>query len=93
MAYRNTGGRISHSSIDELVRILNFIELDEPAWNAFSVIKAGLLRDGKPGPNFDTLLASIAIVRNLIIVTNNVSHFRNIGVGTENWVAGYLPEK
>ena len=37
--------------------------------------------------DFDMLLASIALTRELIVVTNNEKHFRPTGVRLENWVA------
>jgi tRNA(fMet)-specific endonuclease VapC len=87
LAFRNTSGPISRNRIDELVGVLNFLDIDEPTWNAFSVLKAGLFREGKPSQNFDILQACVAIVRNLIVVTNNERHYQHLGIRTENWVA------
>ncbi len=64
-----------------------FVEVDEPAWEMFSVMKARLQRAGQVVGDFDILVASIAMTRDLIIVTNNERHFRPTGVRLENWAA------
>ncbi len=49
-------------------------------------MKADLLKAGRVVGDFDILLASIALTRDLIVVTNNEKHFRSTGVPLENWV-------
>ena len=42
---------------------------------------------GTPVEDFDLLIASAACSRNLILVTDNLKHFKNIkGLMVENWV-------
>lgn len=54
----------------------------------FGINKAGLEKDGTPPDDFDLITASIALTHNLILVTNNVSHFSRIkGLKLENWAA------
>lgn len=50
--------------------------------------KARLLKAGRPTGDFDILQASIAVTRDLTLVTNNDDHYRAIGVRLENWVTG-----
>ncbi len=87
LAHKNPASRINQESVEELARALVFLELDEPAWAMFSMAKARLQRAGRPSGDFDILLASIAMTRNLTIVTNNEAHYRDTGVRLENWVA------
>lgn len=86
LAHRNPGGRINQDIIEQLARALVFVELDEPSWAMFSAIKARLLKTGRPTGDFDILQASIAMTRNLTLVTNNEAHYRAIDVRLENWV-------
>jgi len=50
--------------------------------------KARLRLIGKPiGDDFDLLIGCSAVVNNLIMVTENIKHFKNIeGIVLENWV-------
>ena len=88
LAHKNPRSRVNHDSIETLGRTLVLLELDEPAWAMFSVTKARLELAGHPIMNFDILLASVAMTRDLTLVTNNEAHYRPIGVRMENWVAG-----
>ena len=50
-------------------------------------IYAYLKKDGNLIEDADILMASIAIVEDLVLITNNISHFRRInGLMTENWL-------
>ena len=86
MAHKNPRSRVNRERVEELVRTLVFLELDESAWEMFSATKARLPKGLNVG-DFDILLASVAMTRNLIVVTNNESHFRPTGVRLENWVS------
>jgi len=63
-----------------------FIDIDDAAWAAFSVLKARLLQAGLPRGDFDILQASIALTRDLTLVTNNEDDYRPMGIRVENWV-------
>lgn len=66
-----------------------FIPFDEHAAAIYSDIKARLLSIGKPAPEMDMMIASIAIANNMILITRNVSDFSNIqtisALMLENW--------
>jgi tRNA(fMet)-specific endonuclease VapC len=48
--------------------------------------KARLRKAGTPVDDFDLLIGSTAVVHNLIMVTNNISHFKLIkGIKLEDW--------
>jgi tRNA(fMet)-specific endonuclease VapC len=88
LTHKNPGSRINQDRIEELARTLVFVDLDDAAWAMFSLTKAHLQRIGRPVGDFDILQASIAVVRDLTLVTNNVDHYMAMEVRVENWVAG-----
>ena len=52
----------------------------------FGMLKASLEKSGTPLDDFDLIIASCALANNLILVTNNIKHFRRIeGLKLENW--------
>jgi tRNA(fMet)-specific endonuclease VapC len=52
----------------------------------FGRIKADLARRGRPVGDFDLLIASMALERNLVVVTHNRAHFKPIeGLQVEDW--------
>lgn len=49
--------------------------------------KARLRKLGSPIDDFDLLIGATAVTNNLILVTNNISHFNRIkGIKVENWI-------
>jgi tRNA(fMet)-specific endonuclease VapC len=51
-------------------------------------LKTQLRQSGQPLPDFDLLIASVALVENRILVTNNTHHYERIpGLQLENWVS------
>lgn len=54
---------------------------------AYSTVRAKLERAGTPIGPLDTLIASQAVARELILVTNNEREFRRVpGLDLENWM-------
>ncbi|MBW1715144.1 MAG: hypothetical protein JRJ77_04850 [Deltaproteobacteria bacterium] len=50
-------------------------------------IYACLKKQGNLIEDADILMASIAIVEDLVLITNNIKHFERIeGLATENWL-------
>ena len=65
------------------------LEFDEPAAEQFGRLKADLRRVGRAPTDIDLMLASVAVVHGLVVVTNNTRHFAPIASLTvENWRAG-----
>ena len=53
-----------------------------------SEIYAYLKKQGNLIEDADILMASIAIVEDLVLITNNIKHFERIeSLATENWLA------
>ena len=74
-------------NIDNFLRKLRVLPLDEEATHRFGKIKVGLRRSGQIIEDFDILIASITLSQGAILVTNNVEHFKRIpGLSYENWL-------
>lgn len=88
-----TGVAKSSSPIKTLRLVENFIhplaivEFTSDDAIAYAHIRARLERAGTPIGPLDTLIASQAIARDLILVSNNEREFRRVaGLRVENWV-------
>lgn len=57
------------------------------AFEQYAIHKAKLRKTGKQIGDFDTLIATSALVHEMILVTRNVKHFERIeGLEIENWI-------
>ncbi len=75
------------NSFLEFVSINNVLPLTMQSSEKSATIYADLRKKGTPIDDIDLLIAGIAIENNMIIVTNNTSHFERIeGLEIENWV-------
>ncbi len=77
----------------QLVRFEEFVELNKvipltiPMAKAAATIQADLRKKGNEIGHTDTLIAGIAMVSDLQLVTNNTDHFKRIkGLDLANWV-------
>jgi tRNA(fMet)-specific endonuclease VapC len=62
------------------------ITIDSKVARIFGKLKALCRKTGKNVEDFDLIIASQALVHDLILVTNNTKHFENIkGLKLENW--------
>jgi len=84
LVYRNPQSVINLPSIGSLSQTVNTLEIDETTWEIYSETKADVLTRGKTRGDLDILNASLAKQHNLIIVTNNTSHYEDL-VPVENW--------
>lgn len=85
-AYKS--GRIAHNlaRIRIFVKEIKVLEFTQKAAYTYAKIKADLIRKGKPCPNLDLLIGSIAIANRIALVTNNTRDFQNIeSLKLENW--------
>jgi tRNA(fMet)-specific endonuclease VapC len=68
-------------------RINIISELSDEIITLFAKTKADLRKKGKTIGDFDLLIATFAIENNLTLVTNNISHFKNIkNLKFKNWI-------
>lgn len=75
--------------VRELLRSAQTIlAFDEPAANVYGPLRAGLEREGQRLDEPDLRIASIALARDLTLVTGNTRHFARVtGLRVENWLA------
>jgi len=76
----------NHARIDIIAREVPSLDFDAAAAEAFGRVRSALERRGAPIGPYDMLIASQAISRDLIVVTDNVDEFGRIaGLRLENW--------
>ncbi len=67
---------------------LPVLTFDAPAARRYGEVRADLERRGTPIGDADLRIASIALARDLTVVTGNVRHFQLVpGLAVENWLA------
>ena len=63
----------------------NNLQRSDPGF--FGKLKASLVNQGKTLDDADLFIAACALVNNLVLVTNNETHFKRIkGLKWENWI-------
>lgn len=76
-------------SIEYVQKQYEILSFDASAANIYSDLYERLKIKGSPAQRFDLMIASIAISNNLILVTRNVSDFKDIAENSnlmiENW--------
>lgn len=73
--------------LDHLVALIPVLPLDEAVSAHYGKIRLHLQASGKLIGNNDLWIASHALARKLILVTNNVAEFERVpGLRVENWV-------
>ena len=74
------------NSFLEFVSINNILPLTKQSSDNSAIIYADLRKKGTPVDDIDILIAGIAIENNMIVATNNTSHFERMeGLEIENW--------
>jgi len=83
-------------SEEKLRRFGDFIQENELVWirketvEKAAEIYAYLKKDGNLIEDADILMAAIAIVEDLVLITNNPSHFNRVkGLRLENWLSDF----
>jgi tRNA(fMet)-specific endonuclease VapC len=73
--------------VERLVQQLPVVPLQNHALNHFGEIKTTLRRQGQSLPDFDLLIASVALAEDYVLVTNNLRHYQRItGLRVETWI-------
>lgn len=68
------------------IQELSVLPLTDAALRRFGELKAQLRSMGQPLADFDLMIASVALTKDQIIVTNNTRHYDRIpGLRLENW--------
>jgi len=82
------GSRRLSRDIEALVwSLVHILPFDEPAARVYGSLRADLEGEGTPLAEPDLRIASIALARDLTLVTGNVRHFSRVpGLRVENWL-------
>ena len=84
---KDLGNEEKLRKFEEFVQENEFISIGKDAVIKAAEIYAYLKKQGNLIEDADILMASIAIVENLVLVTNNIKHFDRIeSLSTENWL-------
>lgn len=85
-AYKSNRTKENLDLIEHFVSEINVVSFAESI-DYFAQEKNRLVSSGTPIEDFDLLIASAALSKNLILVTDNLKHFVNIqGLPVEDWV-------
>ena len=86
-AYNSQKVKENLKNINNFLRKVRVLFLNEDATNRFGKIKVDLRRSGQVIDDFDILIAAITLNNGGILVTNNTEHFKRIeGLKYENWI-------
>lgn len=77
-AYKSRKIESNLAKIKTLENSLEILSLGKESVELFGTYKARLEKNGLPLDDFDIMIASIALTHNLILVTNNIRHFKRI---------------
>ena len=84
---KDLGNEEKLRKFEEFVQENEFISIGKDTVIKAAEIYAYLKKQGNLIEDADILMASIAIVENLVLVTNNIKHFERIeSLTTENWM-------
>ena len=85
-AYKSQKVASNLGKIKRIEDAIDIIPLGRDSAEIFAMLKAELEIAGTPLDDFDLILAACALSHDLILVTNNVKHFKRIqGLKLENW--------
>lgn len=73
--------------IDEFLRTIRIVALDEPADRIYAMLRAKLKKDGQIIGQNDLFIAAHALALDCILVTDNEQEFSRVpGLKIENWL-------
>jgi len=85
-AYKSQKIESNLAKIKTLENSLEIVPLDKESAEVFGIYKSKLENMGTPLDDFDLILASCALARNMTLVSNNIRHFERIeGLKLANW--------
>ena len=86
-AYRSSQKQHNLRKVKKFGELIEVLPSDTESAKIFGEIKAKLRRKGQIIEDFDIGIASIALRNRLILVTNDISHFRRIDkLEIESWL-------
>lgn len=85
-AYKSNRVEENLNLIERFISKINIVPFAESI-DFYAQEKVRLCSLGTPIEDFDLMIASAAYVRGLVLVTDNLKHFKNVsGVTIENWI-------
>jgi tRNA(fMet)-specific endonuclease VapC len=85
-AYNSSRVEENLSKVDSFFKYISIFPLGEDILKKYGAMKAFLRQSGRPLPDFDLLIACVAMVKDRILVTNNTRHYERIpDLELENW--------
>jgi predicted nucleic acid-binding protein len=85
-AYKSEKVTSNLAKIRTLENSLEVLSLGKESVEVFGIYKSKMEKAGTPLDDFDLVLASCALAHNLVLVTNNIKHFRRTeGLKLANW--------
>jgi tRNA(fMet)-specific endonuclease VapC len=86
-AYKHSNPSRLLALITDLLQEVAVLDFDTACAEQFGREQGGLLQKGIVVPETDLMIASVALVHDLTLVTNNTADFRNIpGLRLEDWL-------
>ena len=83
---KSTQRELNRQRLNEFITPFEMLAYDELAAEAYGDIRFQLEKSGRPIGPFDMLIASQALSRNLVLVTNNEVEFKRVEtLKVENW--------
>ena len=85
-AYNSNKIEQNLKTAENFIQSITVLPLSNDTLKKFGQLKAQFRKAGTPVADFDLLIASVAIAKNLILVTNNTRHYQRItGLNLDNW--------
>jgi tRNA(fMet)-specific endonuclease VapC len=85
-AYKSVNVAVNLAKIHTIAEAMEVIPLGSESAQIFGMLKGQMERKGTRLDDFDLAIAASALAHNLILVTNNVNHFKRIaGLKLANW--------
>jgi tRNA(fMet)-specific endonuclease VapC len=73
--------------ITDLLQDVQVLDFNHASAEQFGKVRGGLLQKGISVPTADLMIAAVALVHNLTLVTNNTADFQNIpGLRLDDWL-------
>jgi tRNA(fMet)-specific endonuclease VapC len=87
-AYRRSNPtKLLHSIANDLLAEVSVLDFDSAWAEQFGIIRGALLQRGIQTETPDLMIASVALVHNLTLVTHNTADYQNIlGLRLQDWL-------
>lgn len=85
-AYRSKRSAMTVAAVEDFLKGMPSIVIDDPIADYAGRIRAGLGDQGAPIGPYDALIAACGLAHGIVVVTRNVAEFSRVaGLTVENW--------